>query len=343
MKKLISVLILAFTLTLLSGCERKYEELPLTKTETSAKAADGISIASYEKALFTIDTEYLRSAGFPDDVIEDVKDNPCAFDIVYDGESFYYFTEESPMMAPGLAKYKIYKVNDGENVCIYESEDDTVKDVYAGTVFDGKLFWDENVYESDRMKNRILCLDLSSGNAREFYSDTDSFNSNFYFCGRYLYWQTSENKLTRYDLKDEKREDNAIAELSENGFVIPDKTAERAIYYSFSDNYAVVVSREEGNSYQTFCISDKKNRRLYTASEKDFGQLCGCGIIGERIYILSGGEENKLYIFDLEEGLMYDMQADLGELMPSFPLRTENDGMYFYGDRIYVINPNFTA
>lgn len=343
MKKIISVLILLFAFTLLSGCERKYEELPFAKIETASWTGDGINIVSYEKASFPIDTEYLKSAGFPDDVIEDVKDNPCAFEIVYDGESFYYFTEESPMMAPGLAKYKIYKVNDGENVCIYESEDDTVKDVYAGTVFDGKLFWDENVYESDRMKNRILCLDLSSGNAREFYSDTDSFNSNFYFCGRYLYWQTSENKLTRYDLKDEKREDNAIAELSENGFVIPDKTAERAIYYSFSDNYAVVVSREEGNSYQTFCISDKKNRRLYTASEKDFGQLCGCGIIGERIYILSGGEENKLYIFDLEEGLMYDMQADLGELMPSFPLRTENDGMYFYGDRIYVINPNFTA
>lgn len=338
MKKSISVLILVFTLTLLSGCAGKYEELPLAKTETSAKSADGINIVSYEKTSFPIDTEYLKSAGFPDDVIEDVKDNPCAFDIVYDGESFYYFTEESIMTAPGLAKYKIYKVNDSENVCIYESEDGSVKDVYAGTVFDGKLFWDENVYESDRMKNRIFCLDLSSGNAREIYSDTDSFNSNFYFCGRYLYWQTSENKLMRYDLKNEKCEDNAIAELSEKGFVIPDKMAERAIYYSFSDSYAVVVSREEVNSYQTFCISDKKNRKLYTASQKDFGQLCGCGIIGERIYILSGGEENRLYIFDPEEGLMYDMQADLGELMPSFPLRTENGGMYFYGDKIYSIN-----
>ena len=81
---------------------------------------------------------------------------------------------------------------------------------------------------------------------------------------------------------------------------------------------------------------------LYVNEEELNGNILGCGILNDYIYInISNGsdEYNGMYLFDFENNIKYNLKTSLNnEISFSWPIILEDESIFFYGEKIYQIS-----
>lgn len=327
MRRLLIILLL--TLIILSGCSKYNSETTINLALTNLKLVDNLpselSIDSYDKDLFKVDTEYLKSIDTPSDTIDYIK-NQYLQDVLvtFSDTNVFYFVGLDVMTNFGVKKYKIYsrdKTN-SKLKCIYVSEsDDVTKEIFSAVVYNNCLYWSENhLNVDDSPEWFIKKLDLSNLKVYELCNNKDiksgiipvlSSNQN----GVYWYTGSEINGEIKYNIMNYNDKNgivilfsnvicnnpytkyissyNSDVVLTNKGFIghdlmLPIDSPDLVSYYSSTDKYIVWVQLPEKDNYlnQTMYIYDIKNNNLFTIKENDFcGNIMGCGIIKDYVYI----------------------------------------------------------
>lgn len=377
-------IILLLTLTVFSGCSGPEPETAVQELDNLKRVNDlppGLSAESSDKTLFNVDTEYLKSTGTPDEVIEYAKnDRYESMLTAFSDTEIFYFVSLDIMKNYGTSKYKIYRAekSGSEPECIYTSEGDTERELYSAAVYNNCLYWSENNMSSDGSAEWFVKkLDLSGMKAGMLCSYTDTPSGivpvlSSDRSGLYWYAGTEVNggigyNIMRYNdtsgievlfenvicnnpyTKYVSSHDGGIA-LTDSGFTgknisLPVDSPELIPYYSSSDRYIVWTRIPEKDNYtaQILYIYDIEGGNLFSMGENELcGQVMGCGIIKNYIYInISGGtgKYNGMYLLDPLNNTVYDLNGKLNyETVFSWPVISENGELYFYGEKIYKID-----
>ena len=343
------------------------------------KVIDGlpndVNLNVVDRQTFSVDFDYLKSTGVPDDVIKDVKYASTPL-IVNAKDCVLYFVYSDIMTSFGTQKYKIYSVNKENNMssCIYQSNDSVFKETLSGVVVNNVLYWSECLYQTDKIGWNLCCIDLNTNEFSVICNDIE-INSEIIpilSCdSSNIYWYSvNDNKynLMCYNVTNKtfeiKFEDivcnnpytryfstnNSSCVLKKGKFVYGDislapVSSELIASFASSDKYIVWVQLPQEDTYinQTMYIYNVETQEtLYVNEEELNGNILGCGILNDYIYInISNGSEeyNGMYLFDFENNIKYNLKSSLNnEISFSCPIILEDESIFFYGEKIYQIS-----